>query len=236
MIRRSVPPSSSDIAIESGARRLAARRTSGATGGAAPGILFLHGLHSDQSGYGPRAEAAASELGAVCLTVDLGGHGRSDGAREELSPRDHLGDALAAYDALVGSGGVDPDRVGVCGASYGAFLAALLAARRPVRRLLLRAPALYPDDWLDVPLTARGPLIGTPPASAALDSLARFDGDVLVVESGSDETIPPATVQAYLRARPGARHEVIAGATHRLAEPAWDEAFLRLVLDWFRPL
>jgi uncharacterized protein len=230
-----VLPRINDLIIDSSGRRLAARRIGGGDA-IASGLLFLHGLHSDQTGYRARAEAASLRLGAVCLTVDLGGHGRSDGAREDLSPRNHLDDALAAYDALLASGGVDQQRVGVCGASYGAYLTALLVQRRPVRRVLLRAPSLYPDQWLDVPLRLRQPL-GSPPAtSAAQRSLAAFDGDVLVLESGADEVISHATVEAYLSATRRARLEVIPEATHRLTNPAWEATFVRLLLEWFADL
>jgi pimeloyl-ACP methyl ester carboxylesterase len=237
MIPHSVRPPSFDITIDSDGRRLAARRMDG--GDIAtdkPAILFLHGLHSDQTGYEPRAKAAASSLGAVCLTFDLGGHGRSDSDADSLSLRDHLHDAVAAYDALVASDGVNPERVGVCAASYGGYLAALLVAERPIRRLLLRAPALYADECLDVPLRQRGTLGDVPSSSVALESLGRFDGEVLVVESGRDEVIPHAMVKAYLERCQHAGHEIIAEATHRLADPAWEAQFVRLVLEWFAPL
>lgn len=130
------------LSFRSGARVLAGevyspadRAPSGA------GIVFVHGSASSQEGYGPRAETAADRIGATCLTFDLSGHGGSGGSLDELSLRDHLADCLAAFDALLGQPGVDPDRVGVCGASYGGFLGALLIARRPTASLLLRAPA-----------------------------------------------------------------------------------------------
>jgi uncharacterized protein len=220
-----------ELTLESSGRRLAARLTEG---GAGPAILFVHGLHSTQAGYEPRAAAVQQELGATSLTFDLAGHGESEGDRVALSPAEHLADVIVAYDALVGHDGVDPERVGVCGASYGGYLAALLTARRPVRRLLLRAPALYADEWLDRPLGERMPGAGAPATSAALDALEGFAGDVLVLESGRDEVIPHAVVEAYAAA--GARHEVIAEATHRLADPAWEAAFVELLTDWFRPL
>ncbi len=46
-----------------------------------PGLLFVHGLGSGQTGYAPRAERAAVALGVVSLTFNLSGHGRSDGDR-----------------------------------------------------------------------------------------------------------------------------------------------------------
>jgi uncharacterized protein len=219
-----------ELTIESSGRRLSARIVAG---GAGPGILFVHGLHSSAAGYGSRADATAAALGATALLFDLSGHGRSEGDRAAMTPREHLGDTLAAYDALVAAEGVDPARVGVCGASYGGFLSALLVARRPVRRLLMRAPALYADEWLDRPLAARRSHV-TPAASAALDAVGAFEGDVLVLESERDEVIPHAAVEAYVAA--GAQHAVIAGATHRLSDPAWEAEFVRHLTEWFQPL
>jgi hypothetical protein len=43
--------------------------------GKRPGILFVHGLRSDQIGYRIRARTVAGALGAACLTFDLSGHG-----------------------------------------------------------------------------------------------------------------------------------------------------------------
>jgi len=94
-------------------------------------VLFIHGLHSSQAGYRPRAEAVANRLGAVALTFDLSGHGASGGDRSSISIAEHLDDATAAYDRLLEGAEVDPGRIGVAGASYGAYLATLLTTRRP---------------------------------------------------------------------------------------------------------
>jgi uncharacterized protein len=49
---------------------------------------------------------------------------------------------------LVSMTNVDPRRICVIGSSYGGYLAAILAKKRTVRWLGLRAPALYLDeDW-----------------------------------------------------------------------------------------
>jgi uncharacterized protein len=125
---------------------------------------------------------------------------------------------VAAYDRLAAVQGVDPNRIGVCGASYGAFLGARLVSDRPVNRLLLRAPALGDD--------LSGPA-----------SLGTYMGSVLVVESGRDEVIPHTTIATYLEACGGrARHEVIDGATHALTDPRWQQAFVDLIVDWCKDL
>ena len=221
--------------VASAGRQLAARlvRSSRPSGA---GLLFLHGLESDQEGYQNRAKVTTAAIGATCLTFDLGGHGRSGGALGKLRPLDHLADAVNAYDELATGNGVDAERVGVCGASYGAFLACLLAAERRVHKLLLRAPALYDDNAVTRLLTTSPRSSGLAGPYRALDVVAGFAGRVLVVESERDETIPHSVIQAYLETRPDARHEILAGATHALTDPRWNEAFIEEIVGWFADL
>ena len=102
----------------------------------------------------------------------------------------------------------------MCGASFGAYLAALLIADRRIDRLLLRAPAL-------------------PEGASLPPGMASFSGSVLIVVSERDEVIPPSTVAAYTAAFGGrARHEVIRGATHALTDPAWRRVFIDLIVEW----
>jgi dienelactone hydrolase len=208
--------SAREIPFQSEKLELAGTLFEPAGAAAAPGVLFVHRLRSDQGGYRERAEAASERLGAVCLTFDLGGHGGSTGNLRELTARSHLGDVLAAFDVLASQPGVVPRRIGVCGASYGAYLTALLTAERPTRGLLLRAPALYADDDLDTPI----------------ERLGRYDGEVTIVESALDEVISRATIDAYLAACRRASHHVIPDTGHVLKDPAARSAFLELVVSW----
>jgi pimeloyl-ACP methyl ester carboxylesterase len=201
-----------------------------------PGVLFIHGLHSSQMGYWERAAALSDELGAVCLTFDLAGHGDSDGTKSALSLRDHVTDVIAAYDCLAADSEVDVGRIGAAGASYGGYLAALLTARRPVARLAMRAPMVYADSELDVPLARRETPPGVPAESAALEAVGRFSGSVLIVESGEDKDVPAAMIQAYRDAHPGAEHVVIPDAGHELNRPEWRAAFLAALTEFFREL
>ncbi len=212
--------------------RLAGPRTLAATI-AAPdqpsglGVLLVHGMGSDRGTNVERAVALADHLGATALALDLGGHGESEGRLSRVTPRQNLHDVTVGYDAVAGLPGVQ--RVAVVGASYGAYLAVLLTPSRPVRRLVLRAPALYADGLLDSPLGERRRGDVTSPAVAAL---GRYAGPVLVVESEHDEVIQPWVVRAYCASRPGVAHVVLAGATHALTEPAWRRAFTSLVVEF----
>jgi hypothetical protein len=222
-----------EITIDSGGRRLSARYFAppGPPSGAA--ILFIHGAGSDQSGYRPRAEAASERLGASCLTFNLGGDGESEGDAQALSPHDHLHDCLAAFDALLGREDIDPDLVGVCGASYGGFLASLLTARRRVRSLLLRAPGLYPDDDLDCARATMRSSVQTPDTSAALGALLAFDAPVLILESERDKAINHDVIEAYLQACRHPRHELLLGAGHQLTDPTTRAAYVETIVAWF---
>ena len=197
------------------------------------GLLFVHGRDSSQGGYATRAEAASSELGLTCLTFDLGGHGSSTGDRNRLSRSDHLQDLEAAYDRLRSTVGVDPARIGVCGASYGAYLTCMLIGTRQIRRLLLRAPALYYDqDTQTLPDKRDEPFSD----SIALHNLHAFDGEILVLESGADEIIPHSVIETYLAASRRPEHHVIEGARHSLYKEEWNAVFIREILAWFKNL
>lgn len=208
--------------IRSGDRTLVADLYPAPRPGARAGLLFVHGYASDRRGYASRATAVSERLGLTCLAFDLSGHGESPGELRALTRQDHAQD-VAAYDALAATEGVE--RIGVCGASYGAYLACVLLGERPVRRLLLRATALYVDgerhlsELIDVDL--------------ALANLRGFDGLTLVLESERDEVIPPASVEAYLTAARHGTHHVIPDATHALTQPSWNAAFVDEIVAWF---
>ena len=225
-----------ELALTSGGRRLAANLVApeGVTSGA--GLLFVHGFGSSQRGYLERAGAATRQLGCTCLTFDLSGHGASEGELSELFFRDHLGDVGTAYETLAAQPSVEADRIGVCGASYGAYLSGHLVSIRPVARLLLRGAALYDDGVLDLQLRQLRPSRRMPEADDFLAAIGRFEHETLVVESERDETIPHPIVERYLDALTHGHHRVIAGATHDLGRDDWRAEFRQIVVDWFRPL
>jgi pimeloyl-ACP methyl ester carboxylesterase len=223
-----------DLSFASDDRMLAATLVSpeSPTGAA---VLFVHGLGSSRSTNVERAAAVARALAATCLAIDLGGHGDSTGRLTAMTPRQNLADVVAAHDALSAVPGVDPARIGVCAASYGAYLAVLLSALRPVARMLLRAPALYADDCFDLGLAQRRP--GDPTTAATpLAHLALFAGPVTLVESEHDEVIGHEIIAAYLAARPGTAHVIQQDARHALTDPAWRAQFQRIAVDFFAGL
>jgi pimeloyl-ACP methyl ester carboxylesterase len=137
---------------------------------------------------------------------------------------------------LIGAKEVDAARIGICGASYGAYLSALMLPQRRVRKLLLRAPALYDDEIFNTTLAQPRKARADVSAPRLARALREFSGEVLVLESGADETIPHSVIEWYLGACPSARHKVIECASHALTTEKWREAFLTEIVSFFHGL
>src|SRR5690606_7891718 len=134
------------------------------------------------------------------------GHERHAEMRETVTRAQNLEDLIAAYDWLVAAPHVDPDAIGVVGISYGGYLASLLTVERNVQWLVLRSPALYPDDDWNAPKASLNRDPGLMPFrrsrissndNRALRACAEFTGDVLIVEAENDVTVPHQTICNY---------------------------------------
>ncbi|MGH3948972.1 MAG: alpha/beta hydrolase family protein [Pseudonocardiaceae bacterium] len=232
----------SRISFPSGARSLVGelieppRDPGGGAGNSGAGLLFVHGYASDRRGYSARAVEISEHLRFTCLAFDLGGHGDSPGRLRDMTRQDHLQDVVAAYDVLASADGVDPRRVGVCAASYGAYISCLLLGERLVKRLMLRAPALYVDGDPADPDGSRNHLRELIDADSALHNLRQFNGETLILESERDEVIPRSSITAYVTNARHPTHRILEGATHALVQPELRAAFLDEILVWFRDL
>lgn len=211
--------------------------------GRRPAVLFVHGWGSSQR----RSIGKAKQLvqaGFVCLTFNLRGHARTVEQRETVTRAQNLRDVLAAYDLLAAQSDVDLDRIVVVGGSYGGYLATLLTTERHVRALALRAPALYKDGDFDRPkrqlnldpdLPAYRRRRLEPSDNLALAAAARFEGDVLIVESEHDTVIPHPVIANYLRAFGAAasvEHAVLQDADHGLSQKGWRRAWGDVLIRW----
>lgn len=160
------------------------------------------------------------------LTFDYGGQGESPGNFAQMTIRDHLSEAQAAYDYLTGE--YQGEDLTVMGASYGGFIAAELAAVNNSDSLVLRAPALFPPDYLDtkwaelelkvteltdgyrqdVEQMKRNPLLA---------KLAKFTGRILIIQHEQDDVMPPTVLQAYHEALPRADYWLAPDVPHAIS-------------------
>jgi pimeloyl-ACP methyl ester carboxylesterase len=208
--------------------------------GASAGIVFVHGWDGCKEQHAECIDEVVAN-GFACLAFDLRGHQGTCELHDQVDRADNLRDLLRMYDWLADQG---IDRIGLIGVSYGAYLAALATEVRPVRWLVLRAPALYPDRGWHRPKDELGELVDlrkyreqvhAPEDSESLAACAGFEGHALIVESGCDEVIPHPVILSYAQAFLSAKSmtcTTIDGADHELSETRHRLAFARMVGDW----
>ncbi len=208
-----------------------------------PAIIFVHGWMSSQRRNILYAQEL-NKLGYICMTFDLRSHGESEGERGKLSREDYMDDMTAAYDLLLSQKGVDPERIGVIGSSFGSYLAAILSAERAIKWLVLRVPANYPDEGFDQPQVKFANRKTTEwrkeklslEATASLRALHTFKNDMLIIESELDELCPHQTMENYMNAitdKKKLTHKVIKGADHSLKSEKFRSVFISIITEWF---
>jgi hypothetical protein len=209
-----------------------------------PALIFIHGWRSNKSGNSKRA-LEVSKLGFICLSIDLRGHGDSAGTIEKFSRKDHLEDIQTAYKYLAQSRDVDPERIGIIGSSYGAYLSAVATNYLKLHWLVLRVPALYFDDHFDV---STDKLIKDDRSafrtdglkienSLALRGVANFKGEILIVESEADEIIPHPVIENYIEVitnKSKLTHKIMKNASHSLETETQEKEYINLLMSFLR--
>lgn len=208
-----------------------------------PGLLVLPGWHDRGPQLTKALKAALQPLGWVCRRVDLPDSSWPADWRAEMSRDDVLRQALEDHDRLQLRLNGGP--MTVLGFSFGAYIAAFVAAARQADRLVLRSPALYPDDGWTTPKEALDELklesyrsvVHDTPSNGALRCCAQFRGDVLLIDSEKDQVIPWPVIASYQGSFTNARSLsrcTLRGADHQLTEQTWQDGYRAAVLGWLR--
>ncbi|MCX9012035.1 MAG: alpha/beta fold hydrolase [Candidatus Methanoperedens sp.] len=110
-------------------------------GTAKPVVVFAHGLRSGKDS--PRNLYIAEglvEKGFCCFLPDFTGHGESEGESYDATVEQFAHDLGASLDYISNVKGIDPERMGVCGSSFGGTAALIRAATdRRIKALALRS-------------------------------------------------------------------------------------------------
>ncbi|MBV8350101.1 MAG: alpha/beta fold hydrolase [Mycolicibacterium sp.] len=82
-------------------------------------MVLCAGFGSTQKGMSQERASELARQGFVALTLDYRGFGESDGPRGRMIPRQQVTDIRAAITFLQAQDGVDPERIGLYGSSFG---------------------------------------------------------------------------------------------------------------------
>lgn len=204
--------------------------------GSFPGVVFFHGSGGSGNMFFDIAEKL-SKYGIMTLAFNYRGAGKSDGIFEEQTLEMGIKDAEASLKYFLSLKNLDGKKVGLCGGSFGGFLAGLLAIKFPIKSLILNAPAAFSPKELNKQRDSAGELEENFLESESYKEIAGYKGKLLVVESEFDDVLLPKMVKYYFdNAKSTAKREfyLLKGAKHRLSnDPPRREVFTKKVIDWF---
>lgn len=212
-----------------------------------PTILFIHGWTSAKERSYQYATHLTS-LGYISFLFDMRGHGGSEGDLNTATTKEFLDDTATVYDYVLTIKGVDKGNISVVGSSFGSYLAILLSAMRPIKRLALRVPADYANEFFNrSKMETTG--ITTPEVlewrfkpkgvheTFALEAISKFNGDILIIESGKDTIVPHQTTQNYINAiqdKQKLTHKIIQNAPHSIKEGPFRDKVEDILVNWFQ--
>ncbi len=209
-----------------------------ACAGDAPGVLFIHGWRGTPA-YFAGAAALFESRGYQVSFVRL--HDQSDGSKTRA---EYLKVTRDAYDTLARASSINAKRITVVGFSFGSYLAGILSQERTVHRLILFAPASYPDEGFST--EAMHEMFETPTRYTSIlawrhlshtcnshrlaVALCAFSGDTLILSSEFDSVIPLLTIEGLHPANI-TRH-TIQDARHTLSSEQLILATETVILPW----
>ncbi len=209
--------------------------------GKSPGVIFFHGAGSSEKNWLPVAEILQAK-GFSTLTLNFRGHANHD-TLQNVSAYDGISDGLAAYDFFIKQKEVDPDKIGVCGSSFGAVVATHVLEKRKVKSVLLRVPALYNETMM---IEKMGKILADENRifndmknirnTEMMKIISKFKGNILVVASEKDNLIPAWLTRAFFDEAKNANMkdiQVIKDAPHSIKDPEQRKKLVSIITEWF---
>jgi hypothetical protein len=198
------------------------------------------------------AEALA-RTGIIALRVDLRGRGDSEGDSIDMTWRGDMADAQAALDWLATSEGVDVNRLGALGLSWGGLLAPCLAGRDPrIKATVIWSavptetlPWKPPFDLINGHEVVENfaMLVGrqfydTLPDFHPLAEARHARSPMLLIYGSADDSVPSADVTHFQHEMEsvGVRCEVsvIEDADHIFFRYVWTEQVIQQTVAWLK--
>ncbi len=202
-----------------------------------PGVILFHGSGSKAETFYKAAPLLQKE-GILAFVFNFTGCGISAGDFSKERVKDGIEDARKGIEAFLSFPELDTSRRGICGGSYGGFLAALLAEEYSFTSLMLMAPSAYSREGLEMTHDVADDKRGNFYESDSYDAISKFTGDLLVVFHELDTVVPKEMVEEYVKKTQKARLKekfVLKGAPHSLKQDIKaQDAGIAKIAEWFK--
>lgn len=204
-------------------------------------VLWLQGFSSTIEGHSEGVIRMAETNNITFALLNYAGHGNSPIPLESATREQQLNEVVEVYDELKKLGYT---HIIAIGGSFGSYMAALLAGKRDLAALVLRAPANYPDEEFTIPYreTAAGTKarshylyrqnISPDFRNSAVDGVAGYDGCTYVVEHAEDEVINQSIPKSYFHAARHGNYISVPGLQHSLNLMPNPEHYQKIIEGW----
>ncbi len=173
------------------------------------------------------------------------GHGgTSEGTSISIVTQDNILDAMAIYNFFTEQKGVDKERIGICGTSYGAVIGTALLEKHNIKSIALRVPAVYTDQMMKTNLAAILAdekhifnALSEIENTSVVKAIKKFSGSLLVIASENDGLIPLAIPETIIKEAGLANRKelvIMKNASHALIDPKQGWEFTDIITDWFK--
>lgn len=201
-----------------------------------PSVIFFHGSGSQGETFF-KAGPQLAQHGIVSFVFNFSGCGVSDGDFSEQKVEDGITDAQAGIEIFLAQKEVDKNRIGICGSSYGGFLAALFSSQYEFKSLMLIAPAAYSKNGLKMTHEEADKERGNFYESDSYKAVGKFTGAFFLIRCELDSVIPPLMPEEYSKSAKNANMKeevVLRGAQHSLkTNPHVQQIGIDKMVEWF---
>jgi esterase/lipase len=204
-------------------------------------VLWLQGFTSTIEGHTEGVIRLAEATATPFAMLNYAGHGTHPIALDEATREQQFKEVLHVYDELVRLG---YKKIITIGGSFGGYMAALLASKRPLEALVLRAPANYPEDEFSLAYkdTSAGrkdkshylyrQSIDENYTNSAVEGVRNFKGPVYIIEHEKDEVINPSIPKSYFKAATHGNYIRVPGLKHSPKLMPNPEEYFALIELW----
>lgn len=200
-----------------------------------PSVIFFHGSGSTGETYF-KAAKKLSENGVLGFAFNYRGCGVSDGKFEDQTIGMGIEDAKVAVNLFLSQEEVGKRRLGFCGASFGGYIASMLANQFNPKSLMLIAPAAYNKEIINKTHRDADDLKKFE-NSESYEEISKLKGSLSVVKCEFDDVLPPLMVEKYLQSAQSTQRKeqyVLRGAKHSVSRnPEVQAVLIDKIKNWF---